>query len=530
MAVSIKDRASEFAQARWADFKGFTPGQKAVTVAAVVALAVGAYLMATWKTSPSYAPLYTNLAPADASAIVDKLNSSGVSYKLGQGGTEILVPQSKVYSTRLTISAAGLPNSGESGYSLLDKEGVTTSQFKQQVDYQRAIEGELARTIQSINGVQAASVHLAIPQQDVFNDGTSKASAAVLLTVAPGTQLTNAQVQSVVYLVSSSVPQMAAADVTVTDSNGTVLKAPGDNVAGGADSQAQMTQAYDNRIAASLQAMLDRAIGAGHAVITVNSTLDFNKTSTTQKQYVYNKNNPPVSQSKTTEVYNGTGTNPGGTLGTGGTGTSTSTSSTGNGKYSKVSDTVDNALGTVTSTTENAPGAVKNLSVAVMLDSSVKNLNVGAISNLIKSGVGYTPSRGDQLSVQAVPFDNTASNAAAAAAKKAAKDAAAKASQAKLISLAKQGGLALLVLIALFWVWRGGRKRRQAPPEPNDDLFGLDDDLPPSATEASETATAPAPPEPVHNPNLRKSVVSVADNRPKDVARVLADWLEAKEK
>jgi flagellar M-ring protein FliF len=526
MAVSIKDRATEFAQARWADFKGFTPGQKAVTVAAVVALAVGAYLMATWKTSPSYAPLYTNLAPADASAIVDKLNSSGVPYKLGQGGTEILVPQSKVYSTRLTVSAAGLPNSGQSGYSLLDKEGVTTSQFKQQVDYQRAIEGELARTIQSINGVQSASVHLAIPQQDVFNDGTSKPSAAVLLTVAPGTQLTSAQVQSVVYLVSSSVPQMAAADVTVTDSNGTVLKAPGDTVAGGADAQAQMTQAYDNRIAASLQAMLDRAIGAGHAVITVNSTLDFSKTSTTEKKYVYNKNNPPVSQSTTTEQYNGTGAGAGGTLGSGSTSGTTPTG--GNGKYSKTTDTVDNALGTVTSTTDNSPGAVKNLSVAVMLDSSVKNLNVTAISNLIKSGVGYTPSRGDQLSVQAVPFDNTATNAAAAAAKKAAKDAAAKASQAHMISLAKQGGLALLVLIALFWVWRGGRKRRQADPEPNDDLFGLDDDRPVGG--AAEPAPAPRPQAVPETGNLRRSLVNVVDNRPKDVARVLADWLEAKEK
>jgi flagellar M-ring protein FliF len=529
MSASIKDRATEFGRARWADFRGFSAGQKAVTIAAVLALAVGGYLLATWQTAPTYAPLYTNLAASDASSIVDKLNTSGVQYKLAAGGTEIMVPQDKVYSTRLTISAAGLPNSGQGGYSLLDKEGVTTSQFKQQVDYQRAIEGELARTIQSVNGVQAASVHLAVPQQDVFNDDTVHPSAAVLLSVTPGTHLTGQQVQSVVYLVSSSVPQMSTANVTVTDSNGAVLKAPGDTMAGGADSQGQMTQDYDNRLAASLQAMLDRAIGTGHAVITVNSQLDFSKTSTTEKQYVYNKNNPPVSESKNSEIYNGAGAVAGsGTLGTTQTAGGASASP---GKYSKTSTTVDNALGTVTKTTDNSPGALKSLSVAVMVDSSVKALNVAKISNLIKSGVGYNSARGDQLSVQAVAFDNSAAKAAAQSAKAAAKAAAAKASQDKMMSLAKQGGFGLLVLIALLWVWLGGRKRKKSAAEPNDDVLPFYDDddelaiTPPG--EAGRDRHLRSVPD---NGNLRHSLTAVADNRPKDVARLLSDWLDTKEK
>jgi len=527
MSASIKDRLTEFGRARWADFRGFSAGQKAVTVSAVLALVVGGYLLATWQTTPTYAPLYTNLAASDASAIVDKLNANGITYKLAAGGTEIMVPQDKVYSTRLTVSAAGLPNSGTTGYSLLDKEGVTTSQFKQQVDYQRAIEGELARTIQAINGVQSASVHLAVPQQDVFNDNSTQPSAAVLLSVAPGTQLSGQQVQSIVYLVSSSVPQMTTANVTVTDSNGSVLKAPGDTMAGGADSQAQMTQDYDNRLAASLQAMLDRAIGTGHAVITVNSQLDFSKTSVTDKQYVYNKNNPPVSESKTTEVYNGAGAGSAGTLGS----VQTSPSATASpGKYSKTSTTVDNALGTVTKTTENSPGALQSLSVAVMLDSSVKGVNVAKISNLVKSGVGFSTTRGDQLSVQAVPFDNSAQKQATLAATAATKAAAAKASQDKMLSLAKQGGLALLVLIALLWVWLGGRKRKKHAAEPNDDILPFyDDEDEPGAdrpASASDRHLRSVP----DNGNLRHSLASVADNRPKDVARLLSDWLDTKEK
>ena len=183
----MQEQILAFARKLWKDFLGFSAGQKAATIAAGIALIAGAFVYSTWQSTPSYSPLYTNLAPSDASAIVDKLNSGGIPVPLGAAGTEILVPADKVYSTRLTMSAAGLPNSSQTGYSLLDKEGVTTSDFQQQVDFQRAIEGELAKTIQSINGVLSASVHLALPQQNVFNDGTQKPTAAVMLTTSAGT-------------------------------------------------------------------------------------------------------------------------------------------------------------------------------------------------------------------------------------------------------------------------------------------------------------------------------------------------------
>ena len=213
---------------------------------------------------------------------------------------------------------------------------MTTSQFKQQVDYQRAVEGELAQTIQSIQGVNGAQVHLAIPQQDVFNDNTQKPTAAVLLSVNPGTTLTDSQVQSIVYLVSSSVPGMTPAGVTVSDSNGTVLKAPGDGTGGAAsaDTQAKATQAYNSQLQSSIENMLDKAIGPGHAVVTVNSILDFNQTKTTKRDYIYNKNLPPVSQSKTSEVYNGAGAGNGGQLGTT-TDTNGTAGGNANGKYGK---------------------------------------------------------------------------------------------------------------------------------------------------------------------------------------------------
>jgi flagellar M-ring protein FliF len=513
----------------WNEFKSFSPGQKAITTVAALALLVGGIVFATWKSSPPYAPLYTNLAASDASAIVDKLNSGGIPYKLTQAGSEIEVPQSKVYATRLTMSAAGLPSSSQTGYSLLDKEGVTTSQFKQQVDYQRAIEGELDQTIESMSGVQNASVHLAIPQQDVFNDGSQKTTAAVLLTMAPGTQLTTAQVQSVVYLISSSVPDLSSNDVTVTDSNGQLLAAPGDAISGtaGTDTQSQATQDFEEQQAAKLQALVTPIVGVGHAVVTVNAALDFDKTNTTDSTYVYTPSTPPLSEQTTDEKYNGNGAATGGTLGAGSP-SATASGSAGNGSYEKKSDTIDNAVGTKTQTVQSAPGSVSKLSVAVLLDSSVKNINVAQIKSLINSAAGLTPARGDSLSIQAMPFDTSAAKAAAQSASAAAKAAAAAKSHAQLMSLVKQGALGGLVVALVVGTWLASRKRRKQGNEPlNDDLFGLDpvtpDLAPPALPEPS------IPDEVLEAAARRRALVAIADEQPKDIAAVLSGWLSSKD-
>ena len=131
-------------------FKSFTPGQKAVTLFAVVALAVGGYFFATWASKPSYAALFSNLSSKDASAIVESLQKTGTSYELANGGQTILVPQDQVYDLRLQLSGEGLPGESDTGYALLDQQGITTSDFMQHTNYQRALEGELSNTIKSI--------------------------------------------------------------------------------------------------------------------------------------------------------------------------------------------------------------------------------------------------------------------------------------------------------------------------------------------------------------------------------------------
>ncbi|SOD71339.1 flagellar M-ring protein FliF [Jatrophihabitans sp. GAS493] len=542
----MKDQLLGFLQRVWNGFLAFSPGQKAVSIVALLAVTIGGYVFTQWAAKPTYSPLFTNLSATDASAIIDKLNTNKVPYQLAAGGTEIDVPQANLYAQRLAISAAGLPSSGSSGYSLLDKEGVTTSDFKQQVDYQRAVEGELSMTIKSIQGVNAAAVHLAIPQQDVFNDGTVKTTASVLLTTAPGTTLNSGQVQSVVNLVANSVPGLATADVTVSDSTGKVLSAgDGTDSSTSADTQTAATKDYNSRLSSSLQTMLDQLVGAGHSSVIANAQLNFDKTDSSSKTYVYTPGTPPTSESTTNEAYTGTGNAGGGILGAGGTsaaqqsavsvaGTSAS-SATANGAYSKTSDTKDNAVGTVTTNTVAAPGAVSKLNVAVVLDSSVPNVNKTAITNLITSATGLNPARGDQLAIEAMPFDTSAAKQAAQASATA--DAAAKAAakKAQFNSMLRTGGLVVLVLAVIIGTLIAGRRRRKAaeraaleePDEMDDLIHQLQYETPqevivepsPSLTQASAGQEELA--------NQRRVLVSLAENQPQDVARVMRSWLSS---
>ena len=172
-------------------FNGFTSGQKVMTGVLLLTLIVGGYLFMKWESKPSYTPLFSNLTTQDASAITDQLKAQNVDYQLSDGGQTVLVPQSQVYQLRLDMSKQGLPTGGNEGYTLLDKEGVTTSEFRQRVDYQRALEGELAKTIGAMDTISGASVHLVIPQQDVFVSDAQKSSASVLIETKGGAALSS---------------------------------------------------------------------------------------------------------------------------------------------------------------------------------------------------------------------------------------------------------------------------------------------------------------------------------------------------
>jgi flagellar M-ring protein FliF len=439
---------------------GFTTGQKTITGLAVFALIVGAVMFSSWASRPSYGPLFTNLSPTDAASITQKLQSDKVSYQLADAGTTVMVPVNDVYSERIKLAADGLPTDGEDGYSLLDKEGITTSEFTQQVDYQRAMEGELEKTIEAINGVQAASVHLVIPQQDVFADSTEQASAAVLVSMTPGQTLDPTQVQAVVHLVASSVEGLDPDNVTVTDSNGDVLAAPGTDgtqLAAGSTDQEE-TEAFQDQLAKQVQDMLTQVLGPDHAVVQVTAALDFDQVTQTSQTY---PNPKPVAlnSSATVETYTGSGSPPsGGTLSA--ADAASSTTGTGTNKYSNTQTGTNYDVDQVTQQTVVAPGSIQRLSVAVALDSSDKAINQRTVQNLVSAAAGLVPARGDTLSVAMVPFDTSVATAGA----KALKAATSAKSKQQLFSEIKTGAILLVLLLVVGAVLRSAKRAPQRLP------------------------------------------------------------------
>ncbi len=437
---------------------GFTLGQKAMVILAVVAALVGGFLFMRAESRPSYQPLFTNLQASDAGAITQQLTSQKIPYQLADGGTTVLVPAADVDQERVALAEQGLPQAGNVGFSNLEKSGVTTSDFVQQVEYQQALEGQLEQTIESIQGVQTAQVNLVVPQQSDFAIGTTQpTTASILVDLLPGTVLSSGQVQAIVHLAASSTPGLSASDVTVVDNHGDVLTAPGDANGMSGASDAQQTDAYDNDLANSLTSLLTRVVGAGNAAVQVNADLDFNQTQTTTNGIQTNAQGQPITaptgQTTSNSSYTGTGSPPSGVLGS----SQPAVTSSGNGTYTTTSSQVTNAVGQVTQTVKQAPGQVQKTSVAVLLNSSsAARVSDAQIRSLVTAAAGLNLSAGDQLVVSSLPFaapNNRQATALAAA-------AASARSHQLLEHVAEVVGLLLLIAAMIAGTLWASRRRR----------------------------------------------------------------------
>jgi flagellar M-ring protein FliF len=438
---------------------GFTTGQKVMTVLAVVGVIVAAMVFMGAESKPSYQPLFTNLQSSDAGAITQQLASQKVPYQLANGGSTILVPAADVDQERIALAQQGLPQAGNVGFSNLEKSGITTSDFVQQVEYQQALEGQLEQTISSIQGVQSAQVNLVVPQQSDFAVGTQQATtASILVNLTPGTALSSGQVSAIVHLAASSVPGLSSSSVTVVDNHGDVLTAPGDAGGTSGASNTQQTDAYDNQLAASLTALLARVVGEGNAAVQVNALLNFNQSQTTTNGLQLNAQGQPVTaptgQTTSNSTYNGTGTPPSGVLGSS---EPSSTTTGGSGTYTTTSSQITNAVGQVSQTVKQAPGQVERTSVAVLLNSSkAKQINHAEIQSLVTAAAGLSKANGDQLVVTSMPFAAAGNSQSAALAA-----ASASAHRQQLLEHAGEIGALLLLIAGMVAVTLVAAKRRR---------------------------------------------------------------------
>ena len=406
-----------------------------VGVAALFALIAGAWI---WGQTPDYRVLYSNLSDRDGGAIIESLQQMNVPYKFAEGGGALLVASNQVHEARLKLASQGLPKGGNVGFELMENQKFGITQFAEQVNYQRALEGELARSVESIGAVAAARVHLAIPKPSVFVKEQQKPSASVVLSMQGGRLLDSAQVSAIIHLISSSVPEMSAKSVTVVDQNGTLLSASHDgNTNEGLDANQlkyvqQIEQSYIKRIEALLTPML----GANNMRAQVSADIDFSRTEQTSESYKPNQNSADstIRSKQSSEAMNGSGLDASGVPGAltnqppvpatapivadTGTQTGGTTANSGNISNLQKESTVNYEVDRTIRHTVLPVGSIKRLSVAVVVNgnrkvsdakgkTSTKTLTDAEkeqIDNLVRDAVGFDQTRGDSLNVQVAAF------------------------------------------------------------------------------------------------------------------------------
>ena len=396
-----------------------------VAVAATIALVISMWM---WGQTPEYRVLYGNLSDRDGGAIIESLQQLNVPYKFTESGGVLLVPANQVHEVRLRLASQGLPKGSLAGFELMENQKFGTSQFLEQVNYQRALEGELARSVQTLAAVQSARVHLALPKPSVFVKEQQKPGASVVLTLHPGRALDSGQINGIIHLISSSVPDMPAKNVTVVDQSGSLLSSAKE---GGAElldaTQLKYVRQIEQDYIKRIEAIVTPLVGAGNVHAQITADIDFSQAEQTAE--TFRPNQPPneaaVRSQQSVESRNGGGQNAAGVPGAltnqppvpatapivapANTVTEAAGSTAANShKESTTNYEVDRTI----RYTKLPVGSIKRLSVAVVVNNHTETGKNGKaaskplsdsekeqIAALVKEAMGFNASRGDSLNV-----------------------------------------------------------------------------------------------------------------------------------
>ena len=503
------------AQRRWQEM---TPNRR-FTVLAILAAVLAVLIVAfIWDGKPPYKVLYTNLSNRDGGQVIAELQKLNIPYQISDGGAVISVPGSAVYGTRMKLAAAGLPKGASVGFALLDHEPMGTSEFVEHINYQRALEGSLERTIASLSAVESAKVHLAIPKPSVFLSEQESPTASVMLELYPGRVLSAAQVAGVVHLVSASVPGLLDKNVTVVDQHGDLLSAHTNADAGLQPSQLAYQREVDDQYEKRIQEILTPIVGHNGVRVAVSADIDFAKSESSSVSYGKGQ-----ILSQQTHVTSGTG-------GSGPYGVPGALSNQPPGMaiaplVASVASAMSPAalvaiaptlkmLAPTESSADNTTnydvdktivhtvqpvGNVKHLSVAVLVDDQVTVSSLGAVhakpltvaqlaqvQQLVEDAIGYSAKRGDTVKVVNMPF--TTQSAATALPWW---------QQSWFLALMNSGLRYLVLLFVVLLLYTGVVRpllRRRIRQEPvMDAAGGRDDETPPGGAQGTASAGAGMP-------------------------------------
>jgi flagellar M-ring protein FliF len=497
-------------------WRSLEPRGQLTIIGAVLAAIVLAFVLFRVASKPSYTALATGLEPADSSQVADALSSAGIGFRLANGGTEVDVVQGKESQARVALAAKGLPRGGHVGFEIFDKQSLGATDFQQQVNFQRALEGEIARTIEGIEGISSAQVQLVLPQDDLFADQGSKASAAVLVDAPGGADAST--VRGIAHLVASSVKGLDTKDVTITDSTGTLLWPTSDSGSAGATTKLDAEQQYSAQLTGLVNAMLTRTLGADKSDARVHATLNVDQT--TQDSVAYGKGKP-LSTDTQKETLKSNGSAPAGPAGTASNvpGYVAATSSAGTSDYSSTKSSTQFGVDKTVTHTIVAPGEVQKVDVAVLFDKTVPADQVVALKNAVSALVGLDPTRGDTISTEQIQFAKQDTS-------KAAPKAGVGSLLANPLGLLKYVVLGVGSIVFLFLMRRGLRKREGegVAPEPTW-LRQIEGSVPVAQLGAGPGVQRQLDDKALRREAVRTEVEEIVKKEPDRVASQVGQWL-----
>jgi flagellar M-ring protein FliF len=407
--------------------------QKATIAVVALAVIAAVYALVNWQKESSFKPLFTNLSAEDAAAMVTKLKESSVEYRLPESGGSVLVPANRLAELRLTMASAGLPKTGRIGFELFDKTNLGTTEFAEQVNYRRALEGELERSVMSLAEVESARVHLTFPKESVFLEAQKPGKASVLVKIRLGSKLSPANVQAITHLVASAVESLGPESVSVLDMNGNLLNRPRSttDLDGTQLSEAALDYRHsiETDLISKINSTLEPLLGAGRYHAGVSVDCDFSGAD--QSEEIYDPARTVMTSSQRSEDSSGPASSGSGASGSGGAPgtastlprpTSTKGSSSGS-RVSRLSESISYQSSRTVRKTHTPSGSVRKMSISVILDQALtweKDKSgfrkvivppppekIKIIRDLVAGAIGLDATRGDQLVIETLPFENT---------------------------------------------------------------------------------------------------------------------------
>jgi flagellar M-ring protein FliF len=414
-----------------ATFTNLSRGKQITLVTLLIGSLAGFIFLMSWSGKSEFQPLFAQLDPEEAGIILARLKEQKIEYRLASNGTTILIPQEQIYEIRMQLASEGLPRSSGVGFEIFNDTKLGMTEFAQNVNYQRALQGELSRSINRIGEIESSRVHIVLPEKSLFVENEEPATASVILQLRPGKWLNQSQINGIVHLVSSSVARLKPENVTVVDQDGKLLAGvKSDSSFGNLSSdhleyQTRVEKNLENRV----RTMLESALGKDKAIVRLSCSFDFKSQEKTEELYL-----PDNRVVRSEQSLNESSTNP--ELAPQGipgvrsnipgdaTAGELNKSSAGASNFEKNDRTVNYEIGKIISHTKEPVGELTRVSIAVMVDGTYQRVEKAAgqfewkyiprsademqkFENIVKRAVNFNADRGDEVEIVNIPFEKT---------------------------------------------------------------------------------------------------------------------------